>query len=834
MFENSKDNKKTNLADNAGRGNTPSSNVAQESTLRTMDAFASGSIREGQVIRAGAGLYDVVVAGQLSLQTTCVLPGQSMSYFLGVSDCSIPVEGSRVVFYVPSGASSYGVILGVLPSSDHGSPLTKAGKNLQMFIHQLDVEPFASYATESCYRTPWEDGEYLDMINSHMGRPVDLFPGNRAWINEQGICLAILNLMTVLKATEKSKIEFSVIDDLVKITSGYFRHIHSQGEDRIYNDGGFVTRVVTGTSYQCEHSGFTDYDKKLTEKDDGKSYMKESSKSVYKLLKDDLESKKRFQMLAGHLGDILNYFVAKPDPDQNPETLSADSKDQGLMHTHVDSSGRVIMRSAAGISLQRWDRIPVPKRQKEPWDPKGTKLDDDSSIVKTKTPFKISTDYPYSKSMVLRDMMSWYQGQAYQRIHELSKSNSQKDYYLPEEKDLKTPDNEYDKQGKGSENFKDYDLRQAYLNVEPDGSIIIRDAWGSELLMRGGNIILSCAGQVELRSGGSIVQLAGYDIISKARRSIDITATDRDVRIKANGNLHMLSEGRSGSTATGGGGILLESLSTQTSEQFSGTKGEQVYSTGIIFKAKNSQIFAQGKTVHLSGSDATIIEGFDDKGKNTGKLEISVDSIISNTKTYTYMTSGKSSLLYLDDNQALVMGGSAYLVGGNGLGLLRGSKYWVPLTEADIPTNYYTELQPQIETLKTSFQGTDWLNPFDPSSRVDIEFTYRSTTDYGTNTATEVQGSTKFQIYQPAWAYMANQGSKMLNVKVDSWTEYEISSTMPWPGKDAYDAESYIVLTKEVNIDDPATGLPKARKELKDTSDSITAKKFSEYEVVKN
>ena len=41
------------------------------------------------------------------------------------------------------------------------------------------------------------------------------------------------------------------------------------------------------------------------------------------------------------------------------------------------------------------------------------------------------------------------------------------------------------------ENLK-YTESHEWARLEDDGSVIIRDAWGSEINMRGGNIIISC------------------------------------------------------------------------------------------------------------------------------------------------------------------------------------------------------------------------------------------------------------------------------------------------------------------------------------------------------
>jgi hypothetical protein len=821
-------NKQANLSDNAGRGNNQSANVAQESTLRTLDASPAGGIYLGHVIRAGAGSYDVSVRASQVMQVACIVSGDLMSYHLGTSDCFIPVEGSKVLVYIPFTGCPYGVILGSIPVADHGSPLDETGNLVsQMFCQQIDLEPGASYATELAYNQPFADPKFVDMVNSHMGRPLDLFPGNRYWVNEQGMSIGLLNLLVGMRATDKAKIELGVLDDTVRIVSGYYRHINAQGETQIYNDGGFVTQITTGSQYQCERSGFKEYGEELTVANSATKFLDNSTEMKRKLVEPDLAPKSRFHLYTGHLGDVVNLFIGNPDPTQNPETMSADSKDQGLMHTHIDGSGRMIMRSASGISFQRWDRIPIPKRKREPWDPEGDKIEDDPAIFADKKPFELPSDYPYARNMLMRDMMAWYQKLAYQRLHETSTANQRKDYYLPEETDLTTPDDTYDKQGEAREKFQENDLRHNFLNVEPDGSIILRDAWGSEIVMRGGNIIISCAGQLELRPGKSLVGLAGHDFIVKAKNSIDLTATDKDVRIKADRNLHMLAEGR-----TSGGGILLESKAKSSASTFKDLKGEKVRSSGIILKASDSTVYTEAKTVHTSGSKYIKLETFSQDGKNDGSLLISVGRLISNAERQTVITTNQNTGMAVLKNTALLAGRSAYLVGGRSAGVLKGSKIMVPLMWAPIQQAPYTQIQSKIQDIYDRLQDTPWLKPFDPDVRQDVQFTYRSTAEYGTNRASEIQGATKFLVYQAAWAFMANTGATLLkNVTTEGWTEYEIDGTYPWPGEDAYTGSSaYLKLEQEENID-PATGIPKIRKDLKNNSSSLRETSFNDYEV---
>lgn len=823
-----------NTGDPAMRGGNQSSNTAADAMPRISDPYTTGKFYSGVVVRAGAGTYDVCVQTVGTTAVTCML-GQSMGcYYFGVTDCCIPAEGSRVVVYLPHAKARYGVVLCVLPSADLGSVVAEGGDSPQVLVDSLDIEPGASAVTEAAYLRPWADQDNMDNLTAHMGRPHDLFPGNKAWLNEHGVGLAILNLMVSLKATDRAKIECGVLDDFVRVFSGYYRHHSAQGDEAIYNDEGRLTHELSGTSYQEERDG----QKKLGTKnfiDTGtKEVFKESLEARIKLLKEKQCAKKRFQLYTGYLGDMVNFFVANPDPNVDTETTSNDSKDQGLMHMHLDSSGRVQMRSAAGFSFERWDRIPVPKKKYEPWEPEGDK---DLEDPKEKKPFEFNKDHPYGRSLQMRDAMAWRNKAAYQRMHDQSTGAGKKDYFIPEEMEMEVPKDMYDEPGKGEEKFKESDGRRAYFNIEDDGSIVMRDAWGSEILMRGGNIIFNCAGNIEVRSAKSIIQMAGHDIITKARKSVDITARDKDVRIKANVNLHLLSEGREGDDAAGGGGILIESRAKNDTGTygFDGNKGEQVLSTGIVLKAVDSRVFMQGKVVHSSCSQRIIIEGKDpDGGPAVGDVWVACKTLFTNSTNSTLITAGQVSGIAINNSAGMLYGPTAAVVGGASLALLKGSKAWIPLMEADISADPYSDLADITQTIYNLYQAEDtWLTPYLPPEREVLKFTYRSAQEYGTNRGSEVYQGNKFYVYRPMWAQMLDAGHKYINETIDTWSEYAIEQTFVWPGELAYNgSEAYQKMSAETNLSDAAKELPMPRKDVVNESGTFSPGSFHEYEVV--
>jgi hypothetical protein len=62
--------------------------------------------------------------------------------------------------------------------------------------------------------------------------------------------------------------------------------------------------------------------------------------------------------------------------------------------------------------------------------------------------------------------------------------------------------------------------------------------------------------------------------------------------------------------------------------------------------------------------------------------------------------------------------------------------------------------------------------------------------------------------------------------------EYEVNETMPWPGKEIFDGEAYVKLSKESNVDSK-TGIAK-KYPLTEIPASLDTVSFSDYEVVKH
>jgi hypothetical protein len=86
-------------------------------------------------------------------------------------------------------------------------------------------------------------------------------------------------------------------------------------------------------------------------------------------------------------------------------------------------------------------------------------------------------------------------------------------------------------------------VNSSSIELTQRGNVLIRDGFGGAIDMIGGNIIQSCPGDIVLRPGGRLVVMAGKDICARAADSVDVSATNNDVRIRAGGRLKMKGAG---------------------------------------------------------------------------------------------------------------------------------------------------------------------------------------------------------------------------------------------------------------------------------------------------
>jgi hypothetical protein len=731
-----------------------------------------GEFKQGIITRALQGQFSYSVETDKGETITCKSAASMVSNIVGVKDLATLSSGTPVILWTDAPGAQNGVILCALPTHAKGKQ--------EITPRQFSADPESGTAMWSSqyYQEMLKNRDFKQKIFANNGRPFDVNPGDWGKINDHGVFLGIMGMTATMRGSQQCAIEVHTLDDLLRLRSGQYQHFSSFGEQHIYNDGGNISVEICGSSRQHEVSGKDDIGEEVFEESDDIS--NDYKDLNIKPKEAEATLKRRFQMFFGHLG-LLQMFVA--NPEEGDEKYSRKAKHQGLFHLNIADSGHLGVTSAAGMAFTRDDIIPIPKKLKEPWDPSGDKTED-GEIGEEKEPYKIPPAFKGGTHLLVRDMTAWSRKNSYQRFDE-----QEKDWYVPEADDLETPKDKYDTLSNGKESteeFQDKKELRAGVYINPDGSVTIMDAAGTQLVLDGkGGMQLGGAGALTLMPGTNVNILGGDDVVIKAKNSVDITATDKDVRLKAEKNLHSFSNG----------GILLESAGEQSGHGFSdGTDGEAVNSSGIVLKAAESSIFLWGQEVLLSGIRGIGIEAV----KGAAKGVRIVGDVVRAIGDRILAATGGAYLQLTDTQAALAASGNAFLGGESGAAIGDGGEYWVPLTKAgdDVSTPQLVGASRQEKAF--SFDSRSWLSTFEEGQRDPIKFTFRSSDEYATN---------DFELYQLSWQILIDKSPMALTdaglTSSDSWQEIEVNGTMPFPGKDKINSNVYIVLTSgEENVDE--------------------------------
>lgn len=801
------------------------------------DQFSGMPMEEGVVIRSGAGTYDVeLISLTGGFPVTCICLNNVLAASVGASDCSLPPVGAIMLFTRFSRNAGSGVAFGISPGLGH----TVKDKLFNSYTC-VPSGGTSAYCNDGYMKLAKEFKEQVSFSDTE--RPCDTYPGDHLITNEAGVMFGLLRMLTFMRATERAKLEMFVLDDLVRLVSGHYQHFSSLGDLQVYNDEGRASMEFRATQHQQEYYGAEEYKPfaKLRNQDREKENITTGSEQTYDT-KNAVSLKERIQAFIGDLGNLVHLIICNPELTEDKLRLRGGAYNHsGLFQQAVTTSGAMAVRTADTLILQRGDTIPVPVKMKEPWDPNGDKAEDMDKKREADKPYQLKDADPWAGSLMLRDQVAWLHKQIYAEfdLHE-------KDWHVPEENELAAPNNTYDRIDGDKTDFDKALGRKSCFGQLRDGSIVLRDAWGSEIFMRGGNIIISCPGQIEYRSGKSQVMMAGHDVCVRAKESVDISATSRDVRIMAQGNLHMAAVAK---------GILIQSYSDIEEKGFTkkfrfsdGGKikfGEDVESAGIILKCERDRIFIYGWTTQIAAACYLFIEtlmarAFGGAKENkppgfpsdAGQIVISAtNKLVHRCKDFLVSVAGRTGIksgltrtpsgdsygnMHIFGSQVMVSTGaeSGFAIRANGNNVERNDNAAMQVGkivyDSDKDGSAKQQYKRLMDTIKVEdgiYGDNDFLKrkeyyAYDPdnpgdSQRFWINFTFRTQAQYGTNRPSEMKyapsdvkqaGSTELAATTMGWTktFKIYQSPWQFLYKDDPdivpWVESGFFGSAPWPG----------------------------------------------------
>jgi hypothetical protein len=458
------------------------------------------------------------------------------------------------------------------------------------------------------------------VVNFNNGRPRDAVCGDFGVFNCLNVGWNMSQSSLTFRAGHLAELTFHYLDNLVRLNSINLQLWTGASDTFSGNDEGECMDLVRVGLFPWELNGMPAPGVNFAEHKD--SYGVETAGNVnafYEPLHPDQLGIFRLQQFRGFLGDVERVQVSCPPASlTGPERLSSATEHLGLSETIRHANGLLEFRSAKGLLFEKSLDIQVPKQMAAHDDPAGedgrtagyafSGNTADADLVHDKGEPPLNGDGTAGDSPAqLLDYHAWL----HKAYGAQSLQQHAKDWRLPgptasdhmpagdgTQFRLPLPVSELRRIDHRKDHTHRFFKSRSFFQILDDGSQVIEDAYGSQIIMTGGNIILAPRNDLLIQPGRSTISLSPRDVILRAGNSVDVSAAKGDVRIKAERNLHALA-GNSGS-----GGILLESRSTSSSQSFP-VSGEPV-SNGIVFLSRESDVRAYAKNVYLRSGDGSL------------------------------------------------------------------------------------------------------------------------------------------------------------------------------------------------------------------------------------
>ena len=788
--------------------------------------FFRGTYGDPQVFRQGfiqtynpqTHSASVIVSGMNSNSIwTCVFADEMLSYSFGYSETNPPREGEFVLVVSIAPYANAGIVIGRIPY-----PLRfKGGKgdlyndpdkyHRRLFTQLKDTED----REITCFKEPFSNkNDNSTHIATHF-RPTDVYPGEFARVNQHN-CGIKGGMFSATLLGGGASVRLSALKNAARITCEEYIRNTMHGSLHEFHNGRFLSSERNYAMFQEERLGGDAPDAKVWT-DDSEEPAGGENQTMRPRMKD----------LTGFFGHLSSKFCFRPDPSEGSEPrVQGESApiEAGVSRETIDPSGQYRLSAAGMIAIERTGRIPVPVRNCYPTD----KDHDIEEMPESLKPFEHSEEDPSYRQLELFDRQAYDLKNQYARAEGLGQDHS--DYDVPEEEQLEPLKDKYDEKFTNSETVKleKFDKRRAGVFIGEDGSVIVRDAWGSEIVMLGGNIQLSCAGNVMLLPGKTQLTIAGDDIVQKAQNSVDIHASEHDVRLSAARNMEILGGGDESNYS---GGVVIESRGYGVYPWDGKDKGEQAGVSGITLRTNNQAVVVDAQEVNIRSKSNTRIVSGDES--IDGQVDMAARTIRGRGKNI-FMTSGGAAMTVVNDS-FMALGESVGVYGSSNLRLTQGSKSRVPFKMEDIGKNIAAEYLPKLN------EATEYLadeskasGAYNRETLDKMIFGFRTSSECGTDKPWTIGGPDKFRLYEPAWVQVKEKFDTLKSGGVKS-KKYEEKADWengkPFPGKEAEDSAEYAQLDgmSPKNLTDD--GFNAGRDEVKEKSEISTVPLKDGYQV---
>jgi hypothetical protein len=735
----------------------------------------------GIISSSDAGTYNIHVE-PFGSQVKGIMQGiPLMSVFastLGFRECPQYGIGVNVLCYPINTERCY--IIGIIPEADMGNIKFYSRVALKTADGNFDSQNTVGYGKD-----------YPKLITHNQNRPTDIVEGEYALHNDFGVLLGLFQQMASLKGSELAQIQCYAMDDLVRIVSHNFQHWTALGEFNIWHDGKAIMAEFGATHLSAESMGspaVTSSEGKPTFSEDGGTPTPDDSVDYYKIDGDErTKAISRMKIFLGRLGDFMHLFLVRPDEDAI-RTLSGamtGNFDKGLLDIHVATDGRFTLRSVSSIAIEKTNWIMVPERVRSPEDPKGD--DAEELTYPDKDPFVFDNTYKYQGNpgayflqmrdcvAYLQDLYSYKNFITHEKDFKLSKSTDNQETSLEgiDQVDEKT-----------KVNFKDYVLRKSGLYFMDNGGVLVVDAWGSAIVMEGGDINLQAAKDVINQPMRNYIVKAGQFGSLCSKKDFDISSTEEGFRLKTAKVQHFYSVDQ---------GILLQSGAKNKTAPSPEDKAYTEFG-GIILDAKDSGVYTYGKDIFDRSTERSLYKSNELNIQADDKIYVSSEKDLYLLSGGTVHAEAVDSMRLVSKGTAMLGGTSDTLIGQKGkiVGLIPHPKSLPAILDGVLDCDSLAVMKDAFP--KEKFQ--EKMQPFDKDEVFDkIKFRFL---------ASDVYNLSEKEDYIPMTIAQQNdQTFGFLNLK--EWKEKEVEGTLPYPGKDKF--ESFYVTAELKNLQNKGNDL---------------------------
>lgn len=690
----------------------------------------------------------------------------------GFKESFLIPAGSKVLCYSIDITLCY--IIGIVPDPDVG---------VENFPNRTILGAGDAIQFDS-YKQNYTDSKTKSIFNN-INRPTDVVEGERVIGNDFGVLLGLFQLMVSLKASDLAQVQCHLLDDMVRIISHNFEHYTALGQFKVFHDGSSISGEFQAYNSPAESLGTVEVeddtnDSVFESTDDTKS---DDSVDFYKIDVERQEAIARFKVYLGKLGDFFNVFLSRPVPaiGRALDGKVPDKFDTGLFQSKLSEDGGLYIRSRKEIFVEKTNWIRVPTRIRTPEDPKG---DTEDISFEKKELFEFDNSItidnnPYGYFLQLRDYAAYVSEKVnYQTIKEHKKDFVINDEFDKEETDLKniSPTT--------TTSLQDYTLSNSGIYLMQNGGVMIKDAWGSAIVLEGGDIYLQAADSVVAQPLRNFIVKAGQYVSVTAKQDIDLSSTDKGFRVKTELAQYLYSDKS---------GIILESNGEQVVT--ASPDGEAVeFTTGIVLKG-NKGIFAHSDTgvVALSADQGII-------GKSKNDIRWFAGRVAQ-------FTGVEAAVMNSSEDGGIVMNGTNLLIVCSGECVVGGQENTV-LGQKDVKLGIgYDPNSPFVDVLSGAIDLQDLIDVISEIT-VNADDAFEQAVPFITDDEYDkIQfrflGSDKYNLPDGSGIPMtiAQQESELKGLDdLTAWEEKKINETLPFPGADKFET-AFISLPSLKNVE---------------------------------